>query len=43
MATKLPTSDERWRLYEEAKRALPPMSAKEYEKAVKALTEKYKI
>ena len=43
MATKRIPFNERLRLYEEAKKALPPMSAKEYEKAIKELTEKYKI
>lgn len=43
METKRIPFDERLRLYEEAKKALPSMSAKEYERAIKALIEKYKI
>jgi hypothetical protein len=43
MATKRIPFNERLRLYGEAKKALPPMSAKEYEKAIKALSNKFKI
>ena len=34
---------ERLRRYEAAKKALPPMTYREYEKAIKALINKYKI
>ena len=34
---------ERLRRYEEAKKAIPPMTYREYEKAVKQIAKKYKI
>lgn len=34
---------DRLRQYEEAKKALPPMTHAEYEKAVKQIAKKYKI
>lgn len=34
---------ERLRQYEEAKKALPPMTYTEYEKAIKALIKQHKI
>ena len=43
MATKQMSFKERLRLYEEAKKALPPMNYIEYEKAIKELANKYKI
>lgn len=43
MATKRMSFEERLRLYEEAKKALPPMDYTKYEKVIKELANKYKI
>ncbi len=35
--------DDKWRQYEEAKKALPPMEPKKYEQALKELAKKYGV